>query len=351
VISGLAKVGGTLSATPGTWSIPGVTTTYQWKVDGAALAGATASTLKLAPAQQGHKISVTVSASRTGYPAASLTTPSTAAVLPGVLSNPVKPTLTGTAQVGLPLAATLGTWSPAPTSVTGQWLADGVPVAGATSTSWTPTWRMVGKTLTFRVTAARTGYTPVTATVAATAPVRPGQMTVTSPATMSGTAAVGQTLRVDPGAASKAATASIQWLRGNRPVPGATTSSYPVTNADLGTRLTAQVTWNRNGYTPVVARTGSTDRIRTAPVFRVRATPGRGKVAMTVTVSASGVRPVGGRVRISYRGQEMKLLPLKNGTAVTTVRGLQPGKQVLTVRYLGGARVFSGSVPQAVTIR
>jgi len=351
VVSGIAKVGGTLTATPGTWSVTGLTTSYQWKVDGKALPGATASTLKLAPAQQGHKISVTVSVSRTGYASASLTTPSTAAVLPGVLSNPVKPTVTGTARVGLPLAATLGTWSPAPTTVTGQWLADGAPVPGATSTTWTPTWRMLGKKISFQATASRLGYASVAAVAAPPTAVQPGLMTATSPATMSGTAALGQTLTVDPGTVSKAATASFQWMRGSVPVRGATSSSHKLTNADLGSRVSAQVTWSRNSYTPVVEHTGVTDVLRTVPVVQVAATPGRGKVALTVRVTAPGVRPVGGRVRVSYRGQELKLLTLRDGAVSTTIRGLPAGTQTLKVRYLGGARVVAGSLAKTVTIR
>jgi surface antigen len=351
VVSGIAKVGGTLTATPGTWSVPGLTTKYQWKVDGVALPGATTSTLKLAPAQQGHKISVTVSVSRTGYASASLTTPSTAAVLPGVLSNPVKPTVTGTPRVGLPLTATLGTWNPAPTALAGQWLADGVPVPGATSTTWIPSWKMVGKKMSFQVTASRTGYTPVKAVAAPATAVEPGQMSITSPATMTGTAALGSTIQVTPGSVSPVGTATVQWLRGGVAVPGATTSSYTITKADLGSRIRAQVTWARQGYTTVVEQTGSTAVLKSTPLIRVSATPGRGRVALSIRVYAPGVRPVPGQVRIWHRGQVIKLLTLRDGAVTTTVGGFKPGQQSLTVRYLGDPKVARGGLAKSFTIR
>jgi 5'-nucleotidase len=65
-ISGQAKVGKTLAATGGTWSVEGVALAYQWNRDGAPIAGAAAATYKVTAADAGADITVTVTASKAG---------------------------------------------------------------------------------------------------------------------------------------------------------------------------------------------------------------------------------------------------------------------------------------------
>lgn len=65
-IAGTPKVGSTLSARPGTWTA-GTALTFQWSADGVAIPGATRSTLRLAGAQAGTRITVTVTGAKSGY--------------------------------------------------------------------------------------------------------------------------------------------------------------------------------------------------------------------------------------------------------------------------------------------
>jgi 5'-nucleotidase len=65
-ISGTAKVGRTLTATPGSWSVASPTLAYQWNREGAPIGGATAATYTLLPADAGAVITVTVTASAPG---------------------------------------------------------------------------------------------------------------------------------------------------------------------------------------------------------------------------------------------------------------------------------------------
>lgn len=80
-ISGTAKLGSTLTASPGTWTPSPVTLTYRWKADGVDIAGATGKTLKVATTQVGKRITVTVSGSKTGFTSAQRTSASTAVVV------------------------------------------------------------------------------------------------------------------------------------------------------------------------------------------------------------------------------------------------------------------------------
>lgn len=68
--------------------------------------------------------------------------------------NTIRPVISGTPTVGVLLTATAGAWSGDPTPViTRQWLANDVPIAGATSTTYTPLALDVGKALSIRETA------------------------------------------------------------------------------------------------------------------------------------------------------------------------------------------------------
>ncbi|MWV58922.1 hypothetical protein [Rathayibacter sp. VKM Ac-2754] len=66
-ISGTARVGQVLTATPGTWTPAPVTLTYQWFRGTTAISGATASTYKLVTADKAASITVKVTGTKTGY--------------------------------------------------------------------------------------------------------------------------------------------------------------------------------------------------------------------------------------------------------------------------------------------
>lgn len=66
-VSGTAKVGKTLKAKPGSWGPKGVKVSYQWYANGKAIKKATKSTLKLAKAQAGKKMTVKVTGNLSGY--------------------------------------------------------------------------------------------------------------------------------------------------------------------------------------------------------------------------------------------------------------------------------------------
>jgi 5'-nucleotidase len=66
-ITGQGRVGRTLTATPGTWSVENPTIAYQWNRDGVAIDGATASTYRVTAADAGAQVTVTVTASADGY--------------------------------------------------------------------------------------------------------------------------------------------------------------------------------------------------------------------------------------------------------------------------------------------
>ncbi len=170
-VTGTAKVGYTLKATPGTWGPAPVALNYQWKVNGAVISGATAATYKITAGARGKRITVTVTGTKTGYTTTAKTSAATATVVAGTLTPVPTPKVTGTAKVGYTLKATPGTWGPSPVTLKYQWRVNGAAITGATASTYKISAGAAGKRITVTVTGSKTGYTSVVKTSASTAVV------------------------------------------------------------------------------------------------------------------------------------------------------------------------------------
>ncbi|MER5709885.1 hypothetical protein [Streptomyces sp. NPDC002122] len=156
-ISGTAVVGGKVTASAGSWTPAAESYAYQWRANGAVVAGATASSYVLPSSLQGKQLSVSVTARKAGHPA--VTSASASVVVKGVAPKATKaPSLTGTVRVGRTLTLNRGTWTPAPSSYAYQWYANGRVISGATKAWFTLTKAQRGQKITVRVTACRTGH-------------------------------------------------------------------------------------------------------------------------------------------------------------------------------------------------
>lgn len=85
-VTGIARVGRTLTATDGTWTPAEVTVAYQWLANGTPIAGATGKTLKLTGAHVGRRISVRVTASAVDHTDGTATSAQTVPVAKGPVS-------------------------------------------------------------------------------------------------------------------------------------------------------------------------------------------------------------------------------------------------------------------------
>ena len=157
-ISGTARVGVKLTAFPGTWS-PSGSYAYQWHADGTVISGATASTYTPTASVKGKRISVRVTASKTGFASGTATSAQTAVVAAGAITNSTAPSISGTKKVGYTLTASVGTWSPSGLTFKYQWFRGATAISGATAKTYKLPASMRGQKLRVRVTAIRTGYT------------------------------------------------------------------------------------------------------------------------------------------------------------------------------------------------
>lgn len=108
-VTGSAKVGGTLTATAGTWDVAGTTPSYQWLREGTPIAGATTSSYRPVAADAGRVLSVRVSATKAGYATG---TAVSAGVRVDRVAATVRLTAPGSVQAGKRLAVTVRVTAP-----------------------------------------------------------------------------------------------------------------------------------------------------------------------------------------------------------------------------------------------
>ncbi|NYJ00458.1 surface antigen [Nocardioides thalensis] len=157
-IEGQPMVDETLRAVPATWSPAPQTTVYRWLVDGEILEGADGPTLTLTKAMVGKSIQATTAARREGYKNAPVRSAPAGPVVVGAIELDQEYAVSGSPQVGEQLILTPGSYRPTDAAPAYQWLRDGVPIAGATGTTYEVTGADLGARLRAQVTLTRRNY-------------------------------------------------------------------------------------------------------------------------------------------------------------------------------------------------
>jgi hypothetical protein len=171
------------------------------------------------------------------------------------------PTIAGTARVGSTLTATPAGWNPADATVTYQWLADGVPISGATTASLALIPAHLGRHIAVRTTATKRYLTTVTATSAAVT-IAPGLITNPSPPTVRGVPRTGHTLTAATGVwTPTTVTYRYQWLRDGRTIVGAHGRTYKLNPAAKGHRFSVRITATKPGYVKLAKTSAKTSRV------------------------------------------------------------------------------------------
>ena len=319
-ISGTPQDGDLLTASSGTWSNSPTSYSYQWKdcddfgdcVDDP---GGTNSTYLVSEWDIGWEVEVQVTATNASGYAASTSDPVT--ITTNGPSNTALPAITGTAQVGVQLSATTGSWSGSPTNYTYQWFEcrdateeDCSAISLATNSTYTPTSTEADSPLAVVVFAINSSGTSQAAWSLATDDVAPAPATPpsTPPAatfanlsqpTIAGTAQVGQTLTASPGAWQGLPTFAYQWVVCNAAgaacaaIPGATAKTYSIASAYAGDTLRVDVTATFGG-SGVVAASGQT-AVVAAPAKAVSA-PAK---PHPISLADAGVRAVAHSSRLA----------------------------------------------------
>jgi hypothetical protein len=191
-ISGNAREGETLTADNGTWDNSPTKFAYQWQrcSDGgtgcADITGAQSKTYTTAAADADHTLRVIVTASNADGQSTAGSKPTDLVSSRNDPVNTVKPTVSGTAQVGDELTASPGTWTGGVRSFAYQWQRCDVggsscdDVSGASGKTYGVRSADAGKVLRVSVTATNSSGS-TSASSATTGTVRPSGATVVSP--------------------------------------------------------------------------------------------------------------------------------------------------------------------------
>ncbi|WP_170259053.1 N-acetylmuramoyl-L-alanine amidase [Nocardioides psychrotolerans] len=179
---------------------------------------------------------------------------------------------------------------------------------------------------------------------------------VTRRASLSGTPAIGQTMRVDPGSYTPSdATRTYAWARDEVVIQGATGSSYVCSAADVGTVLSAGLQLTSPGREPVTQVLPASGPVTAPATVTVRTRGGRkGYATIYVQVSppeGSSARATG-KIRVQVNNRT-KVVPLADGAGVARFgrgRGFKPGRYNVTVIYPGNGIILGSRAETTITI-
>ena len=257
-VTGTVRVGETLAVDLGA-NYPGaVGTKYQWLRDGKAISKATKSTYVAAAADRGKKLSVKVTATRTGIvKAASATTPKTAAVAYGVIAISTAPNArtepgsTGDSTVGSKLTAVLPDYTVTGLSFGYQWLRDGVAIKGATKSTYVLSAADLGAEIRIKVTASKSGYTSFSISGVCCDLITEGTLSSLATPTISGSKkTVGATLTAKGVKwSTSGVTTRYTWYAGGEVVQVSTSATLKLTWLEKGETITVKATGYKPGFT------------------------------------------------------------------------------------------------------
>ena len=356
-LTGIPGVGSLLQVLSPVWSLPGVSTTYQWFVDNVPVPGATGPTFVPGLEDAGKQVYARITGTLAGVPVVNVLT--SALLVPLAPEQPLAAssaaTLAGTAKVGKVLTVQDPTWNEEGVTHAYQWLRDGTPIAGATAKTYTLAPEDLGRQVVVKVTGSKEGWTDSTVDSNAVVPQVGDAPTFTTQPSVSGTYRLGQTLTANPGAWGTGATPTFtyQWRRGGQPVAGATSATYAVTAADLGSTLSVVVTATRAAYAPATFTTSALPvaKLPSATTITGKKKVRAGKpVRVVLGVLVDGLAP-DGTVTVLDGTRALKTVPIASGSRTLKVKGLKPGKHKLSAVYSGsGATEESRSKVLKLTV-
>jgi hypothetical protein len=237
-VSGSNGVGSTLTASVVNWDYT-ATLNYQWLRNSVAIPNATATSYVTTAADVGALVSLKILATKPSKPSATISSVPILVIRPALAAA----SITGEARVGVPLVgAPLAEPS---ATVVYKWLADGKAIQGAVSSSYTPSPGDFQKSITLETTVTQDGF-PVAVTTSAAKTVLGGVIEKPS-IKVSGTAKTGSRLSINT-TVPTSTTATYQWLRNGKVIPGATKSIYTLQSGDYKTSVSGKVTLTRDGY-------------------------------------------------------------------------------------------------------
>jgi hypothetical protein len=236
-----------------------------------------------------------------------------------------------------------------------QWLRGTIAISGATGTTYTLGQADVGSSLCVRVSYLDGGGTSESVTSAATATVTLSPPNGTGSVTISGKATQGQVLTAtaslsDPDGLG---TLNYQWLRNGSAITGATGQTYTSQQADVGSKMSVQVSYV-DGHGTTESKTSS----QTTAVANVNDLPtgtadivGKGLPKEVLMCDASKIADIDGLGAFSYQWMRgTSNISGATGTSYTLVNADEGATITVKVKYTDGFGKVETVTSSALTI-
>ena len=193
-------------------------------------------------------------------------------------------------------------WGPRPVALSYQWFRDGQPMEGITGVRYQLHGRDIGHRIKVEVVGAKSGHATRRQFTSAVGRVQEGRLNPTPRPTVAGTPEVDRYLTAAIGPWGPAPVSlRWQWLRGDRRIKGATDTSYRLTVADLGERISVRVVGDAEFFASTTRTSEPTRRVQPGELTRTP-TPvysGIAQVGRTITALPKEWGP--GQVGLTYQ--------------------------------------------------
>lgn len=169
---------------------------------------------------------------------------------------------------------------------------------------------------------------------------------------VTGTASVGSVLRATVAGVEPAkARISYRWLRNGKAIAGATKSTYRLTSADRGKRVSVRVAGSAYRYDGAKVTSKSTPVIRNSVSLKVTSKAGARKATLRVSLTSKGVKTssIKGTVVVYLDGKKIKTAKVRKGKASVVLNRQKAGARQYVVRYSGQGKL--GPVQRTVKVR
>jgi hypothetical protein len=272
------------------------TVAYQWMRDGVDIDGGTKSELTLVHGDVGTAISVKVSYEDKSGATESFTSVATTSV-ENTNDSPVGvPTISGTLAEKKVLTADASGISDADGlgEFSYQWNRDGVAIDGATGTSYTLGELDVGKSISVSVLYTDGFGASEVVKSAASAAIAKENDAPTGSLVISGSAKEGETLILDTSTIADTdglGTFNFTWLKDGEAISGVTSSSYSLTQGDVGSVISASLSYvDGSGLTETMtaAATSAVENVNDAPSGSLTIT-GSAEKGSVLTLDSSSI--------------------------------------------------------------
>lgn len=336
-IDGAARYRSVLRIEEPDWGPGRVDLAFQWLRDGTAIANATGTSYRAAARDIGHRLTVRITGTRTGFSRLRQETAPVGPILPMRL-QPSTPQVSGSARVGRTLTGRVDPWGPGAVALTWQWFRGEAKISGATRDTYRLVPEDAGHTIRARVRGSAANAEPALRFSEPTGVVAPGLLDPTPVPAYSGIAQVGEVVTAlprdwGPGEVSL----SYQWYRsgkgGDVKLQGATKQRYRFVAADEGHRVKVRVSGSKVGFETVRQYSAWTSEV--TPGDLEPGTPritGKPLSGLVLTAEPGEWRPEG--VGFDYRWYRSGMLITRVTGAEYTLSGADVGF-VITVRVTG----------------